>query len=226
MNLTDIFKNNGYLIIENAVDVELRDFITQYALFDEMQNFFPEKIDTEEDAQVPNAHSKYADPAMETMLLKLQDIIEKNTGFKLYPTYSYYRVYRFGDELKIHKDRPACEISCTVCFNYNYDDTQFNWPIYINGNKVILKPGDLVIYRGCDLDHWREKFVCDEQNEPIWQVQGFFHYVDANGPHAEIKYDNRETVGLRKESKFWKQNNYLQYNTNINSSKPYIIYES
>jgi hypothetical protein len=225
MNSIDVFKNNGYLIIKNAVNDELKDFITQYALFDEMQNFSPEKIIAEEHSQVPNAHSKYADPAMEAMLLKLQDVLEKSTSLKLYPTYSYYRVYRPGDELKIHKDRHACEISCTVCFNYSYDDAEFEWPIYIDGNKIVLKPGDLAIYRGCDLDHWREKFIYDKQDESVWQVQGFFHYVDANGPHEHRKYDNRETIGLTKESKFWKENDYMRYNISMNSSKPYVIYE-
>jgi hypothetical protein len=89
----------------------------------------------------------------------------------------------------------------------------------------VLKPGDLAIYRGCDLDHWREKFIYDKQDESVWQVQGFFHYVDANGPYAKSKYDNRETIGQKKERKFSKENSYTRYNTNINLSKPYIIYE-
>lgn len=181
-----IFKKQGYCVVKNAISCNLRDFITQYALFDEMQNFKPDQ------SQVIGAHSKYGDPAMETMLLNLHSMMEQNTGLTLFPTYSYYRIYRNGDELLKHRDRPSCEISCTVCFNYSYDDSKYTWPIFVDKSKVELSPGDLVIYRGCDLEHWREPFKIEED---AWHVQGFFHYVDANGPHASFKYDGRETIG-------------------------------
>jgi hypothetical protein len=182
------FKTDGYCVVENTINTDLRDVITQYALFDEMQNYTPE-LDHE---QVPNAHSRYGDPAMEAMLLHLHDIMEKNTGLTLFPTYSYYRVYRNGDELAPHSDRESCEISATLCFNVSYDTTEFSWPIFMNGNSVILNPGDMVIYRGCDLPHWRDKLL---HNEEIWHVQGFFHYVDANGPYSNFKFDKRESIG-------------------------------
>jgi len=200
---SEYFKKNGYCIVKNVISDELRDFVTQYALFDEMQDFSPDS------EQVPGAHSKYANPAMETMLLHLHDIMEENTGLKLYPTYSFYRVYRPGDDLKIHKDRPSCEVSATLCFNYNYDDTKYTWPIFMNGHKAELKPGDMVIYRGCDLDHWRETF---NYSEDVWHVQGFFHYVDVNGPYSDFKFDKRTTIGELKQKK----------SLPSSSTKPYI----
>ena len=108
MTNQDLFKNHGFCIIKNAISNDVRDIITQYALFDEMQNYNPEG-DTG-GICVPNAHSKYADPVMESVLLHLQESIEENVGFKVDPTYSYYRVYRKGDDLKPHQDRPSCEI--------------------------------------------------------------------------------------------------------------------
>jgi hypothetical protein len=150
-----------------------------------MQDFTPDGM------QVPAAHSKYGDPAMEAMLLALHPIMEKNTGLTLHPTYSYYRVYRSGDELVPHVDRPSCEISTTLCFNFNFEN-EFNWPIFMDGNAVNLESTDMVIYRGCDLRHWREKLVCGEND---WHVQGFFHFVNANGPFAEFKWDQRPSVG-------------------------------
>jgi hypothetical protein len=180
------FKEHGYCIIKSAISKEMADFITQYSLFDEIQNYTP---DTQ---QVVDAHARYADPAMETMLLKLKSLMEENTGLSLYPTYSFYRVYRNGDELAPHTDRPSCEISATMCFNYSYDDNKFSWPIFMDGNEVTLSPGDLVIYKGCDLAHWREKLI---HSDSVWHVQGFFHYVNANGPYAEFKYDKRNSIG-------------------------------
>lgn len=196
------FRKKGYTVVKGAVTPELRDVITQYALFDEMQDFTPDG------QQVPNAHSKYADPAMETMLLHLHSKVERRTGLTLHPTYSFYRVYRNGDELKPHTDRPSCEISATVCFNYSYyhyDNSgydeygaqsareSYEWPIYMDGARIVMSPGDMVIYRGIDLQHWREPFSPPGDD---WHVQAFFHYVDANGPHADYKYDKRTSIGM------------------------------
>lgn len=198
------FKDNGYSLVKNAVKAELRDVITQYALFDEMQDFTPDG------QQVPNAHSKYADPAMEAMLLHLHPLMEKETGLSLYPTYSFYRVYRKGDILTPHKDRPSCEISTTVCFNYSYDDSLYTWPIIMDGNKVDMKPGDIVVYRGVDLEHAREEFI--PPGEDDWHVQAFLHYVDINGPYSNYKFDGRNSVGL----------NFSKNKKNNISTKPYI----
>ena len=213
MNNQEIFKEHGFCIVRNAISNDVRDIITQYALFDEMQNFqaeghIPDAI------CVPNAHSKYADPAMESVLLHLQTLIQENVGFDVDPTYSYYRVYRKGDDLKPHQDRPACEISATLCFNYEYDNKDYEWPIYMDGKPVVLHPGDLVIYRGCDLAHWREEFKC--QSEENWHVQGFFHYVDCNGPHTNHRFDGRDTIGQAED------NQPRDIKTNVASNKPYI----
>ena len=112
------------------------------------------------DEQIPDTYSQYANMAMETLLLKCQPGMEKATGLKLYPAYTYARIYKKGDELKRHKDRFSCEISTTM--NLGGDD----WPIYLEpsgevgkkGIKVDLKPGDMLVYSGCELEHWREKF--------------------------------------------------------------------
>jgi hypothetical protein len=193
MNLVEEFQKNGYIIIKNALSKELCDFVTQYALFDEMQDF---KTDG---GQVPNAHAKYADPAMEAALLNLHSLMEENTGLELFPTYSFYRIYRNGDFLDHHTDRESCEISATLCFNYSYEDSKYSWPIFIDGYKVELGPGDLAIYRGIDLDHWREMLDFEED---VWHVQGFFHYVDKNGPHADFKWDKRDSIGQLKTKKY------------------------
>lgn len=186
------FKEQGYTIVKNAINPELRDVITQYSLFDEMQDFTPDG------SQVPKAHSKYADPVMEAMLLHIHPLMENNTGLELYPTYSFYRVYRNGDILEPHKDRPSCEISTTVCFNYSYDDSKYTWPIIMNGNKIDMEPGDIVIYRGIDLEHAREEFTPPGDD---WHVQAFLHYVDADGPYSNYRYDKRNFIGELKNNK-------------------------
>ena len=62
------------------------------------------------DKQVPNSYAKYGDRLMETLLVKTIAVMQKKTGLKLVPTYSY-KAYRKGNILQRHKDRPSCEIS-------------------------------------------------------------------------------------------------------------------
>jgi hypothetical protein len=51
--------------------------------------------------------------------------------------------------------------------------------------------GDMIIYQGCELEHWREKF----EGENCGQV--FLHYNDASKETAEEnKYDERPFLGL------------------------------
>jgi len=126
-------------------------------------------------------------------LEKVKHILEKESGVKLTETYSYARIYKKGDELKRHKDRYSCEISTTM--NLGGDD----WPIFLEpsgeegkkGVEVNLKPGDMLMYCGCELEHWREPF----KGKDCGQV--FLHYNDASGKDAESnKYDGRPMIGL------------------------------
>ena len=85
--------------------------------------------------QIPHTYSQYANIAMETLMLEMSAYhVEKETGHKLYPAYTYARIYKKGDVLKRHKDRFSCEISTTM--NLGGD----SWDIYLepSGKKEIL----------------------------------------------------------------------------------------
>lgn len=183
------FSKNGYTIIRGALSRDLVDLATQYTLFDEIQDLC---IDT---VQVYGAHGKYADPLVESLLAQLQGTVEANTGLKVHPTYSFFRVYRPGQELIPHKDRKECEISVTICLGYDYAGApdNYSWPIFVEGTPVEMFPGDIICYRGIDLEHWREKFSAPEG---AWHSQAFLHYVDVDGPYADSKYDGRESLGV------------------------------
>lgn len=208
----NMFSQSGYAIVKNILDQETSRLVAQYALFDLAQNY---NLTKSGDGQIPGTHFKYADPMMETLLLKFHSAVERATGLELYPTYSYYRVYKPGDTLDKHIDRPSCEVSVTVCIGLDYKDLNdtYHWPIYMNGTPCILNVGDGAIYRGCDVDHWRDKF---EVPEGSWQVQAFFHYVDANGPYSELKFDNRPSIGYRQPAQ---QTNQLPV-----SNKKYVTF--
>lgn len=184
------FKKNGYALIEGLIAPPTVELFTQYALFKEGIDFTPESGGS---AQVAGAHSSYGDPFAESMLLWSQDAIEDATGKKLHPTYSYYRVYRNGHVLKPHTDRPSCEISATVCFEYEYFMDGYEWPIKMGDSSIVMKPGDAVVYRGCDLEHSRDEM---DAGTNAFHVQAFLHYVDADGPYADYKYDRRPGLAL------------------------------
>lgn len=129
--------------------------------------------------------SWYADYLAETLMLTKLKKMQQETGLELNPTYSYARVYVRGADLYKHKDRPSCEISVTVMVGSSGEP----WPIYIDGNKVDLNPGDAAIYLGTELEHWRNEFEGD------WHTQMFFHYVDKNGPHKDLLCDSRQLWG-------------------------------
>ena len=197
------FKKNKYQVIKNAISTELADFCYQYfcnkravarKLFDDRYiSQFTQYFGVWNDQQIPETYSHYGDIVMETLLQKVKPIMEKESGVKLTETYSYARIYKKGDELKRHKDRYSCEISTTM--NLGGDD----WSIFLEpsgeegkkGIEIKLEAGDMLMYRGCELEHWREPF----EGENCGQV--FLHYNDASGEDAEKnKFDGRPMIGL------------------------------
>jgi hypothetical protein len=128
---------------------------------------------------------RYADPLMETMLVKKLPLMIKETNLNLLPTYSYWRMYTHLSDLPAHKDKPSCEISATIKIN----SCGTKWPIYMAGESIELENGDAVIYLGCELEHYREEFEGD------FCSQVFLHYVDANGSHKEFEKNKRRFLG-------------------------------
>ena len=183
-----------YKVVKQAINYELANFLFNYFLLkreavEHMYNtnmiYDNGMLGTWGDTQIPNTYSIYGDPAFDTLLMKMLPVMKKETGLDVVPTYSYARMYKKGDELKKHKDRPSCEISTTL--NLGGDP----WPIFLENNKVVLEIGDMLIYEGCKLEHWREPFEGDNCG------QVFLHYNNANGQFKNMNiFDGREKLGL------------------------------
>lgn len=136
------------------------------------------------DTQVEGSIGFYKNPLFEQLLTDLLPEIERHTGYQLYKTYSYGRVYHLGEELAAHKDRKACEITVSLCLGTE-DRT---WPIWIHDREnkdhaIEIEPGDALIFKGVELKHWREPNTFGDC------VYAFLHYVDQNGPYADQKDD-------------------------------------
>ena len=161
------------LYVKNFVSKELCYFLTNVLLRQSVLE--PGHKDT----QVPTAKSVMGhEVVFETLQERMWPAMEELLGEELIPTYSYARLYSNGDDLKPHIDRPACEISATVQLGRSH---QYAWPIYMGGRRVDMAEGDAVIYKGCEIEHWRN--VCDGPEE-YYSGQAFLHYVRANGPYA------------------------------------------
>ena len=185
-----------YKVIKQAISLEMASFIFDYFILKKkvVNNLFQNRLISPytklwghwKDTQVLNTYSIYGDTLAESLLLKLKPIMEETTGDKLIEMYSYSRVYKNGDILYKHIDRKSCELSTTLFIGGE------KWPIYLDGTKIDLDQGDMLIYKGCELEHWRESF---EGNNC---VQVFLHYNTYNKQSEERKYDNRNFIGQLK----------------------------
>ena len=175
---------------------KIKGYVTPYfSLF--LRNYFTLRVQNDKlggDEQAPNSHCVYGDPAFDMAMYMSTEDIGKIVGKNLIPQYTYARIYKNGSQLKIHTDRPECQYSVTLSLGGDYKKP---WPIWIkdyagNMNEVPLDEGDMVVYHGTELEHWRDKF------EGNMQYQLFMHYVDSEGEFKDRVFDGRPNLGLNK----------------------------
>ena len=187
---------------------------------------------------------------------KLDDVIDMELGM----TYSYTRRYDRGAYLGSHVDRPSCEISATLCLSYQTDDNT-PWPIWVRNDqnyfsataeriknesqdltqrdrlkngckKVLLEPGDLLLYQGPNIPHWRDYLLGDYsyhiflhwynrlsqlKSLPSWRktdnhddldlVGGNNHsYLELDGREHHLACDNTNSPGFEKLTQEYNEN--------------------
>jgi hypothetical protein len=177
------FQRYGALYAKAVLPKELAMFCTHALMVNAATS------NTGGDSQVPGSRSAlHGELIFETLLERVWPAVEAAVGEELIPTYSYVRLYGNGDALEVHTDRPSCEISVTVQLGRSH---HYSWPIYMGGFRFDLAEGDGVIYKGCEVKHWRN--AC-EGPDGYFSGQVFFHFVRANGPHADHAGDKRWPV--------------------------------
>jgi len=209
------FDKTGYLVIKNLWDPQ--DLYCpppkikgQYNYYGNINKFDHSPLEV----QVEGSTSRYDWPPYKFIYSQIRLKLEKIIGKKLYNTYYYDRFYNPGQALKIHSDRPSCEISVTVHISSNVSNP---WPIWIKtpdtyddpknktniikrgeNRSVILQPGDGMIYKGCERPHWRDPLPREykrtwygkkKEIEGLYYHQVFFHYVLADGQRANFAFD-------------------------------------
>lgn len=168
---------NNYIVVPNFISSskakELSKQFKEYC----------EDYQVSDDPQVSNCETKYDFIPFVELLVEKTQTVSQLVGESVLPTYSYARIYKEGNELPGHVDKPQCEISLTV----NLDCTEI-WNIWIespNGKRhdVSLCPGDAMLYLGMSGKHGRDVF----EGESCSQV--FLHYVRAQGPFFKYYFD-------------------------------------
>ena len=191
--MTEAFHRNGYLYVPDAVD-----FTSLYCsppvdkegqrITGIERHFRRQKTEFNSvEPQVNGSLARYNHPFYKATHYSLMKKIEGILSMDLLPTYYFDRFYYEGQELTRHHDRPSCEISATVQISTNRDEA---WPIWFERpdhteNSVSMKNGDMVLYTGCERDHWREPLI----GKDSYHHQIFFHYVNAQGPYVHYAYD-------------------------------------
>lgn len=185
-----------YTVIRNGIHPDIIKLVKDSLILTKDADYAINKIDLNNksifsDVQCPNSWPKYGHPTNEALSLLLLPNLENIFGVKLYPTYSYCRIYWTGSTMAKHLDRPSCQYSVSVCIDVDPEP----WPIWFDKEELILNPGDFVAYRGMEVEHWREEYKGKQQ------IQVFLHYVDQDGPHAHYIYDKRKCLGIPRELK-------------------------
>ena len=196
--MSDYFHEHGYIIVRNFIDPQMALFLYEYSKMRVYAMSLKEVYDPQlynkdwdgsfGEGQVGNAYHCYGDPVMETLLYLTTTKVQEYTRLNLVPTYTYWRFYEKGDNLFRHVDRPSCEISGTLCLGYdvsNVEDKSYSWPMWVKSLKTgeeipgFANPGDIILYKGCIVEHWREVFL------GLNHTQVFMHFNDANGRYKQ-----------------------------------------
>jgi alkylated DNA repair dioxygenase AlkB len=182
MSTAKEIKEKGYVKVDNMISKEkakeLSDFMIYYCENNPLADA-PDFI-------CPKTKSIRLHPILDKLLEELTPKISKITGKTLYPTFSFGRLYKKGDDLPVHTDRHLCEYSITLCLGRE----GVTWPIWMSEEESVasscdMDVGDAVVYMGCRMHHWREPY------EGEWMTQVFLHWVDAFGPYADYKFGKR-----------------------------------
>lgn len=151
----------------------------------------------------------YGDYLMETILDMSTPVIENALNKKLWPSYSYVRIYDKDSDLPAHLDRKGSEY--VLCLGLGSDPINKPYPIYIGSkddeqdytyqdvhnkdctfkieNKFNMLQNTAILFSGQDKFHWRTKCKHDHF------ISLFMFYVDQKGEYIDQKFDGRTNLG-------------------------------
>ena len=198
----EIYRDDKIVVIRGAISWDSANFLLNYLSVKRKvaQRFLSDGYESEligtfeETDTDKSVYSIYGDIAIDTAMLKVKPQVDKLIGEQTWPTYSYARIYPYESIVAPHKDREECEISCSMYLGGT------KWDMFIEGKdgpeRIDLNAGDMVVYAGTELTHWRETFLgVDSDGNPGECTQVSFHYQRANNQNFNA-FDGRNQIGL------------------------------
>jgi hypothetical protein len=194
---TEHFKKHGFVVLKNKLQSQTIKLLKDQFKMMEQSTYQLNGIDLTNkhrfsDQLVNSSFSFYNAHCFEVLMMLLKEDVEKIVDKQLYPTYSYARIMYPGASMPKHTDRESCEYSVSICVS---EDIENPYPLWIEDYSgqaydVHLSAGNMVVYKGRELQHWRDDYKGKEH------IQAFMHYVDVDGPYADWKFDKRAQLGL------------------------------
>lgn len=205
------FKENKFTVIRNFIPQDTINLLYNYtknlvSSIDYKIEVDPDHYEKEwdgnfQDPQSPNTFSKYGDVLMDTLGVNIEKEIKLHTGEDVYFTYTYWRLYQLDNQLVKHTDRDSCAISGTLCLGWDSSNLEnyYNWSIFVEdpkGNEIEiqLNPGDILLYKGCELLHWRNKCECLNHSQVFFHFNHVEHF-NGNATQGGFR-DGRVMIGV------------------------------
>ena len=168
------FKRQAYVKIEDIISSKQQLTLQRHMRELVSHHYFGPLNDGQVERRM-GIHNESVTAALHLRLTKLVGII---TGEDLKPSYAYLGCYLDGAELKPHTDRPQCQFNLSIVFDMSDEQGQMPepWPIFLKKNNkttaVNLAIGSGLLYRGTELEHWREPLPKGQR-----AIVCFYHFV-------------------------------------------------
>lgn len=181
------FEKNGFVKLKGVLTPEI---IELYKSFIDMTLFHGMRRPESSDYLAGDIEAVDCNPLDDSILLYCKHIAENLWGIdNMVPSYAYSREYRRGSELKVHRDREACQYSMTLTMCKRGAGNTFLWFSESEDKSdpipVELEEGDAIIFNGGTNYggkwHWRDPLELDSL------IQLFLHYVHPDNPSLADK---------------------------------------
>lgn len=169
------FKRDAFAQIDDIITTSFQSSL-QTHMRNLVTNGYFGALDDGQVARRMGFHNETVAASIHHRLAKLVSVI---VGKEVQASYAYLGCYLDGSVLERHIDRPQCQFNLSIV--YDMSDEQGNrvdpWPIYLQMGKkplaVNLEPGSGLLYRGTDIEHWRDALPQGQR-----AIVCFYHFVD------------------------------------------------
>jgi hypothetical protein len=146
------FMSNGYVVLKNFIPKDVIQMVkstwTRWENSHQINTSIPKHVeydtgsnsprDTHNTSESPLDNAPWATALQDWATPKLEEVL----GIDLVRTYAYSRKYHRNGYMKVHSDRPACEISFTAPMDFKTDFGK-PWNIWVDGRVNALNDDQL-----------------------------------------------------------------------------------